>query len=81
MILRKLILNGNKTMKHLDRIIAIAEFLGDNITSEQSAQLMDEARQHLSIAEMEILKDHAQGDLYTSVSMYEGEMGGFARYY
>jgi hypothetical protein len=68
-------------MKHLDRIIAIAEFLGDKITPEQSTQLMDDARQHLSIAEMEVLKDHVSGSLYTDVSMYEGEMGGFQRYY
>jgi hypothetical protein len=64
-----------------NEIFAIAEFLGSEITDEQSDKLMGLAREHLSIADMEQLKEVAHGSLYTDLSMYEGEMGGFARYY
>jgi hypothetical protein len=67
-------------MSNLARFIAIIEFLGDGITEEQSARLMDEARSELSIIEMQELKEHCSGALYTDLSMYEGEMGGFDRY-
>jgi len=66
-------------MKTLDQILAIVDFLGDNMTDEQSIQLMDEARQ-LSIAEQEVLLSRTNGPFYTEISMYDGEMGGLSRY-
>lgn len=60
-------------------IIAIANFLGDEMTNEQSIQLIDEARQ-LSIVDRERLYNVIHGPLYTELSMHDGEMGGLNRY-
>jgi hypothetical protein len=63
-----------------ENIIAIANFLGDAMTYDQSVQLMDEARQ-LSIADCErIFHEIDGGPMYTQISMYDGEMGGLSRY-
>ena len=67
-------------MNHLERLIAIIDFLGNDISQDQAEQLMSDARENLSIAEMEILKAEATGALYTLLSMYDGEMGGLSRY-
>jgi hypothetical protein len=63
----------------LEQIIEIVEFIGDGITDDQADRLMGEAK-GLSVAEMEILKQNISGPVYTLISMYEGEMGGFSRY-
>ena len=58
-----------------NEILAVTNFLGDNITIEQADQLMDEARQ-LSMADIEWLYNNVEGGpLYTDLSMTMGEMG------
>ena len=64
----------------LDQVIAIAAFLGNEMTDEQASRLMDDAKQNLSIAEMEILHGELSGPLYYEISMYDAEMGGLSRY-
>lgn len=64
----------------VEEILAIAEFLGDDINEDQFWRLSDEARK-LSIADREHL--HARlcgGALFTEVSMNRYEMGGYHRY-
>ena len=61
-------------------ILAIVEFLGEEMTDEQAAKLMDECRFFCSISEMEKLRDQLTGPLYTLITMHEGEMGGYGRY-
>lgn len=64
----------------VEEILAIAEFLGDDINEDQFWRLSDEARK-LSISDRERL--HARlngGPLYTEVSMNRAEMGGYHRY-
>lgn len=63
-----------------NELIAIAEFLGDDMTDEQATRLMDGARE-LSIADRErLLNTLPGGPLYTEMSMHDGEMGGLSRY-
>ncbi len=63
-----------------NEILAIADFLGDEMTDEQTARLMDECRQ-LSIADCErLLATVCGGNLYTELSMHAHEMGGLSRY-
>ena len=67
-------------MKTVNELLAIAEFLSDEMTDEQASRLMDEARQ-LSIADRErLLNALPGGPLYTELSMHNGEMGGLCRY-
>ena len=64
-----------------NEILAIANFLGDKMTDEQSVRLMSEAKNGLSISEIEQLYAELEGGpLFTEVSMYDGEMGGLGRY-
>ena len=63
-----------------NEMIAIAEFLGADMTDEQATRLMDEARE-LSISDRERLLDTLPGgQLYTEMSMHDGEMCGLSRY-
>ena len=67
-------------MRTVNEMAAIAEFLGNEMTSEQSTRLMDEARE-LSIVDREwLLNALPGGKLYTEMSMHNGEMGGLCRY-
>ena len=67
-------------MKTVNELLAIAEFLGDEMTADQASQLMDEAR-HLSIADRERLLAYCPGtDFYTELSMHDAELGGLHRY-
>lgn len=67
-------------MKNINELIAIADFLGDEMTEEQSIRLMDDARS-LSIADRErLLNALPGGPLYTEMSMHNAEMGGLSRY-
>ena len=55
------------------------------LTDEQkkvmASELMDEAKECLSVAEIEVLSNEVDGgDFYTELSMYEGEIGGFSRH-
>jgi hypothetical protein len=60
--------------------MAIAEFLGNEMTDEQATRLMDDARE-LSIADRERLVNVLPGGpLYTEMSMHDAEMGGLSRY-
>ena len=71
---------GVDIMHTLDNLLAIADFLGDDMTEMQASELMDEARQ-LSIADREILLNSIPGNyFYTELSMHDGEMGGLDRY-
>jgi hypothetical protein len=68
-------------MKTLRDFLNLADFLGDEMTEEQAIRFMDEAKQVLSIAEIEVLLNELPGTaLYTEVSMYDAEMGGLSRY-
>jgi len=60
--------------------INIANFLGEEMTEEQATRLMDEAKDHLSISDIEILAQNCSGEFYTQVDMYNAEMGGLSRY-
>lgn len=63
-----------------DNLLAIADFLGANMSDSQATELLDAARL-LSIADREWLLDNlAGGRLYTELSMHDGEMGGLSRY-
>jgi hypothetical protein len=64
-------------MKTLSEFIAIANFLGDDMTEEQASQLMDEAKADLSAAEIERLQSNIKSRLYTSCSEYRAECGQF----
>jgi len=66
--------------KTLEEYKAIVDFLGDEMTEDQATRLMDDARSELSIADVERLKANVSGPMYTQLSMYEGEMGGFQRW-
>lgn len=67
-------------MKTVNELLAIADFLGEEMTDEQSSRLMDESRQ-LSIVDSERLYSNLQGgNFYTQMSMHNGEMGGLCRY-
>lgn len=67
-------------MKTLKDFIVISEFLGSEMTEEQTTRLIDEAKQSLSISELEILTDNVSGSLYTELSQHRAEMGGYSRY-
>lgn len=67
-------------LNEYDKIAAIIDFLGDNISDDQCAELMDRIKSNLSIAERERLLNKAVGPIYTDLSMMAGEMGGFGRY-
>ena len=63
-----------------NEILAIADFLGDEMTDEQAARLMDGCRQ-LSVADRERLSATVcGGNLYAELSMHAREMGGLSRY-
>ena len=73
-------------MSQLTTFLKIIDIMGDTMTEDQVIEFMDRAKQELAIAEMEALMEHvafhpnAPKGLYTQMSMYEGEMGGFGRY-
>jgi len=68
-------------MKNLQDFFNVAFFLGDEMTDEQASRLMDEAKQNLSIADIETLLHELPGTpFYTEVSTYNAEMGGLNRY-
>ena len=68
-------------MKTLQDFLNLAHFLGDEMTEDQASRFMDEAKQCLSISEIEILLQRLPGTaLYTEVSLYNSEMGGLNRY-
>lgn len=68
-------------MKKLQDFLNLADFLGDEMTDQQASRFMDEAKQCLSIAEIEVLLEALPGtSLYTEVSQYDAEMGGLSRY-
>ena len=67
-------------MKTFNELLAIAEFLGADMSDVQAERLMDAARE-LPIADRERLLDCLDGGaLYTEISMHDAEMGGLARY-
>jgi hypothetical protein len=64
----------------INELLAVAEFLGPDMTEAQSLRLMDAARE-LSVANRELLLEALPGGaLYTQLSMHNGEMGGLSRY-
>lgn len=67
--------------KNLGEFLAIANFLGDDMTEEQASVLMDEAKSKLSISDMEIFMANVDcGEMYYELSQYDAEMGGLSRY-
>lgn len=67
-------------MMTLNVALGLADFLGPDMTDAQASNLMDQCKESLSIAEMQILKDTISGPMYTQASMYDAEMGGLSRY-
>lgn len=67
-------------MKDLKYFLSVISFLEDEMTEEQATRLMDEAKDHLSISDIEILAQNCSGEFYTQVDMYNAEMGGLSRY-
>ena len=63
----------------VQNILAIAEFLGDEMTDDQAIRMIDEIKK-LSIADREIIYQHIEGRLYTEMSMHNAEMGGLHNY-
>ncbi len=64
---------GTEVKMKTANLLAIAEFLGDEMTDEQASRLMDEARQ-LSVADREhLLNTLPGGPLYTEMSMHNGD--------
>tara|TARA_R110000744_G_C19371646_1_gene562777 strand:+ start:14757 stop:14966 length:210 start_codon:yes stop_codon:yes gene_type:complete len=67
--------------KNLGEFLAIANFLGDDMTEKQASALMDEAKSNLSISDKEILMATVDcGEMYYELSQYDAEMGGMSRY-
>lgn len=64
---------------NIENLIAIADFLGEEMTDLQTSRLMDESRR-LSIADRERLLSIIGGPLYTEISMHDAEMGSLSRY-
>ena len=62
-------------MKTLREFIAIANFLGDDMTEDQANKLMDEAKAELSQTDIETLSANVGGSFYTAISEYHGECG------
>lgn len=63
-----------------NEILAIAEFLGDEMSDAQAERLMDGCRT-LSMADREhVLGTVGGGKLHTELSMHAREMGGLSRY-
>lgn len=57
-------------MKTVHELLAIADYLGDNMTDEQTIKLMDEARS-LSIADSDLLFNKLTGgQFYTEMNMH-----------
>ena len=46
------------------------------MTDQQAEKLMDEAKECLSLYQIERLYDHVDGKLYYNASKYNAEMGG-----
>ena len=64
-----------------NELIAVAHFLGDEITDTQVNRLMDEVRQSVSIADREVILSCLDGnDFYTALRENERELGGYSRY-
>jgi hypothetical protein len=61
------------------KIMNIIDFLGREITDDQSIRLMDRIRD-LGVDDKMRIKNMAHGRLYTLMSENEGEMGGYDRY-
>lgn len=65
----------------INELIAITDFLGDEITDEQVNRLMDNIRESVSIADREVVLSCLNGGpLYTALRENERELGGYFRY-
>ena len=71
---------GGPRSEKLQKYIYAASFLGDDMTEEQATKLMDDAKQELSIEEIQILMQNVGGAFYGELSQYNAEMGGLGRY-
>jgi hypothetical protein len=72
-------LTDNIMSNTLNELLAIADFLGDEMNNEQATSIMDRAKS-LSISDREVLLANCSGPLYTEASMHDAEMGGLSRY-
>lgn len=61
--------------KTLNEFISILDFLGDEMTEKQAERLMDQARHHLSVDEMQTLCEWSNGPMYSELSQFNAEMG------
>jgi hypothetical protein len=72
---------GGGNSEVLKKFIYADRLLGEKMTEEQAIQILDDAKSQLGIGDMETFKANVTaGALYTLLSEYEGEMGGFNRY-
>lgn len=68
-------------MKDLRYFLNVISFLEDDMTDDLAIKLMDEAKDNLSLSEIEYLCSICPGnDFYTKLSEYDAEMGGLSRY-
>jgi len=68
-------------MKDLKYFLSVISFLEDEMTEEQASKLMDEAKDNLSISDIEYLCSICpSNEMYTQLDMYNAEMGGLNRY-
>lgn len=69
---------STKDLAFYENVLAL---LGEHMTDEQAECLFSDARQTLSLYDLSLLSQNPHaGGLYTLLSQFEGEMGGFARY-
>lgn len=71
-----------KTIKNLQYYLNVCDYLGEDMTPEQAQKLMDQAKQNLSINDIDRLKNSVglTGPFITEISQYNAEMGGLNRY-
>lgn len=67
-------------MKTYKEFLAIINFLGEDMTEEQAIQLMDEAKEALSLYEINALYSKCFNAMYSELSQFNAEMGGLNRY-
>lgn len=64
-------------MSKYKEIVAVVEFLGDEMTEEKAQRLFDQAKRELSQAGLMQLAHDYPSHFYYLVSEYAGEIGGF----
>ena len=73
--------SNSDSLNSLKDFWVVLDYMGDQITDEDASNLMDRAKQVLSISDIEKLQNHPNaGNFYTEMSQYNAEMGGLSNY-